>query len=282
MPVAGEPMIRRIVAWLAGHGVRDLVLNLHHLPETLTAVLGDGSDLAVRVRYSWEQPEVLGSGGGPRLALPIVGADPFFIINGDTLTDVDLGAMSATHVRSDARVTLALVPNREFMRYGGVIVDADDRVTGFARRGPDSEGTWHFIGVQVAQASVFAPLPEGRAMSSIGGVYNELIRAQPGSVRAFRCDAAFWDVGTAADYWRTSQAFSTSGVDVGRRTRIDESARVTSSVLWDDVEVEPAAIVDTCIVTDGVRVPAGAEYRQSILFRPDDGREGPDVLPLGL
>src|SRR5207249_8272165 len=114
IPVAGEPMVRRIVAWLTAHGVDDLVLNLHHRPETITAVMGDGGDLGARVRYSWEQPVVLGSGGGPRQALPILGADPFFIVNGDTITDVDLEALADAHGRTGALVTLALVPNREF------------------------------------------------------------------------------------------------------------------------------------------------------------------------
>src|SRR5579871_4165670 len=101
LPVAGEPLICRIARWLSGHAVNDLVLNLHHLPHTLTAIVGDGADLGVRVRYSWEQPAVLGSAGGPRRALPIVGADPFFIVNGDTLTDVDLQAVAAAHQASD-------------------------------------------------------------------------------------------------------------------------------------------------------------------------------------
>ena len=70
IPVAGEPMIRRIIRWLTSRGVTDLVLNLHHLPHTLTALVGDGSDLGLRVRYSWESPQVLGSAGGPRHALP--------------------------------------------------------------------------------------------------------------------------------------------------------------------------------------------------------------------
>ena len=56
---------------------------------------------------------MLGSAGGPRLALPIIGADTFFIVNGDTLTDVDLDALAAAHAASGALVTLALVPNRE-------------------------------------------------------------------------------------------------------------------------------------------------------------------------
>ena len=64
LPVAGEALVRRILGWLAASGVTDVVLNLHHRPETVCAVVGDGSDLGVRVRYSWENP-VLGSGGRP-------------------------------------------------------------------------------------------------------------------------------------------------------------------------------------------------------------------------
>src|SRR5216110_994000 len=110
-------MIRRILRRLVAHGVADLVLNLHHRPETLTAVVGDGRDLGARVRYSWEVPRVLGSAGGPRLAGPIVGVDTFLIVNGDTLTDVDLARLAEAHAATGALVTLALVPNREFLRY---------------------------------------------------------------------------------------------------------------------------------------------------------------------
>ena len=99
------------------------------------AVLGDGSDLGARVRYSWEQPTVLGSAGGPRHALAILGADTFFIVNGDTLTDVDLARLAAAHAASNALVTLALVPNRAPLRYGGATMADDAAVTGFVRAG---------------------------------------------------------------------------------------------------------------------------------------------------
>ena len=89
LPVAGEPLVRRILRWLAAAGVKRPVLNLHHLPETVTALVGDGADLGPSVRYSWEIP-MLGSAGGPRRALPLLDADRFLIVNGDTLTDVDL------------------------------------------------------------------------------------------------------------------------------------------------------------------------------------------------
>jgi mannose-1-phosphate guanylyltransferase len=279
IPVAGDPIIRRIVTWLASHGITDLVLNLHHRPDTIAAVVGDGTDLGVHVRYSWEQPAVLGSGGGPRLAMPIVGTDVFLIVNGDTLTDVDVSALARAHERSAALVTLALVPNREFDRYGGVTVDDDGRVVGFVRRGPGAEGSYHFIGVQVANAEAFAGVRVGDAASSIGGVYDALIAARPGSVRGFVCDAAFWDVGTVTDYWRTSWAFADSGLDPTREKRvmcgqtptIDGSARVTSSILWDNVEIGPEAMIDECILTDGVRIPASAVYRHVAIVRAAAG-----------
>jgi NDP-sugar pyrophosphorylase family protein len=269
MPVAGEPLIRRIIVWLAAHDVTDIVVNLHHRPETLSAILGEGRDLNVRVRYSWEQPRVLGSAGGPRQALPLIDADTFIIVNGDTLTDVDVRAVIASHQQSQARVTLALVPNREYLRYGGVHVDDAGAVTGFSPPGDASKGSSHFIGVQIVERSVFAALPAGEPMNTIGGVYDGLIRDQPGSVRAFRCDAAFWDVGTAGDYLRTSQAFAAGRPSVGRDAHVDASATIDGSVLWDDVEIGARASVRDCVVTDRVRVPPGARYSRAILIERD-------------
>ena len=282
IPVAGDPMIRRIIRWLVSWGATELVLNLHHRPETLAAVVGDGQDLGARVRYSWEPRQVLGSAGGPRLALPLLEAETFLIINGDTLTDLDLGALVAAHVESRARVTLALVPNHEFDRYGGVALDAADRVTGFVARGAGAEGSWHYVGVQVAHASVFAPLEPNLPARTIGGVYDALIAAEPGAVRGFRCGTEFWDLGTVSDYWRTSAAFmrkeSRTGSPAGRGVRIDPSARVDDSILWDDVEVGAGAVVEKCIVTDGVAIPAGAAYHGAVLVAAEGGAVEASVL----
>src|SRR6476661_5084153 len=71
VPVNGDTLARRAVRWLVSHGVTDLVLNLHHRPETITRSVGDGSDMGATVRYSWEEP-LLGSAGGPRHALPLL------------------------------------------------------------------------------------------------------------------------------------------------------------------------------------------------------------------
>jgi NDP-sugar pyrophosphorylase family protein len=228
------------------------------------------------VRYSWEQPAVLGTAGGPRRALPLLGGGTFLIVNGDTLTDVDVPALVASHQASDALVTLALVPNDRPEKYGGVVVDAQSRVTGFARASLRAArfgeaSTYHFVGVQAAEPSAFEGVPDNTPVNSIGDVYDRLIAKRPGAVRGFVTRAAFWDVGTIADYWNTSAALGTPA-QPGTNARIDPTARVETSILWDDVEIGARAVVEECIVTDGAIVPEGAHYRRAVL------RGGPELI----
>ncbi len=276
IPVAGQPLARRIIAWLCRGGVCHVTVNLHHLPHTLTAVLGDGADLGARIRYSWEQPVILGSAGGPRQALDIVGASPFWLINGDTLTDVDLVAMAKAHESSGALVTLALVPNTEFHRYGGVRVAADGTVLGFVARGPAASGSFHMVGVQLASATVFEGIPRGTVASSIGGVYDQLIARRPGSIRAFVSDARYLDIGTVSDYWTTSRRLAAERTpensdDWDPSARVAPSARVTRSILWPRADVGEQAELDECIVTDDAVVKAGARHRRMVLLQDATG-----------
>ena len=96
VPLGDRTLIERVLGWLASHDVTRLVVNLHHEADSITAIVGDGRHLGVEVRYSWEQP-LLGSAGGPRHALPLLDAETFLIVNGDTLCDVDLTAIVAAH-----------------------------------------------------------------------------------------------------------------------------------------------------------------------------------------
>ena len=266
LPVAGQPLVRRILRQLAAGGVTDVVLNLHHLPASIAGVVGDGADLGLQVRYSWEDP-VLGSAGGPKRAVPLLHppsgrASAFLIVNGDTLTDLNLQTMVDAHHASGARVSMAVVPNTEPDKYGGALVDTGGAITGFVRRG-DPQPSWHVIGIQVAQHDAFASVPPNVPYESVRTLYPALIAAQPGSVRAFRCEAEFFDIGTPADYLATSLLLDRREGGAGRtgaRTSVHASAQVIDSILWDDVTVEAGAHLRECVVTDGVRVPADTSW----------------------
>jgi mannose-1-phosphate guanylyltransferase len=281
LPVAGHPLITRILRSLRRAGVVDAVLNLHHLPQTLTRIVGDGSDLGVRVRYSWENP-VLGSAGGPRQALPLLESSTFLIVNGDTLADVDIPALVAAHTESGALVTMAATANASPEKYGGIVASADGIVTGFAKRG-STQPSYHFVGVQVAEAEAFAALAMGAPCESVGAVYPALMSQRPGVVRAHICAAEFFDIGTPDDYLRTSLLLSSregTGVAQGAATRVDPTARIEDSILWDDVQVGEGSLVKQCIVTDGAHVPGDTSWI-GVTLRRADGDLAPGERRIG-
>ena len=254
LPIGDLAIIQRILRWLAEHGVADAVLNLHHLPHTITRIVGDGAAEQVRVRYSWEMP-VLGSAGGPRHALPLLATPTFLIVNGDTLTNVDVGCLVDAHHGSGALVTMAVIPNAEPAKYGGVVVDNLGTVTGFTRAG-STEPSFHFIGVQVVEGAAFVSLPDNMPAESVKDVYPALIAVRPGSIRAFITDAEFFDIGTPRDYFDTCMRFRAKE-PAGSRLR-SPGPRVEDAIVWDDVQIDPQAQLRRCIVTDGVRVPSGS------------------------
>ena len=268
LPIGDRAIVQRILRWLGGYGVTDAVLNLHHLPHTITRIVGDGAAEGVRVRYSWEMP-VLGSAGGPRRALPILGAPTFFIVNGDTLTNVDVAAVLDAHTKSGAFVTMAVVPNIEPAKYGGVLVEGDGLVRGFTRAG-SHEPSFHFIGVQVAQTDAFASLPDNIPTESVRDLYRSLISARPGSIRAFISNADFFDIGTPRDYFDTCMQFRTREPNEPTGSGIpDPGSRIHDCIVWDDVHIDPEARLHRCILTDGVRVPAAASWENMTIRRAD-------------
>ncbi len=269
VPVGGVPLICRHLTRLAARGVRDVVVNLHHRPDTITAVVGDGAAWGCRVRYSWERV-LLGSAGGPRRALPLLD-DRFFLVNGDTLCDVDLRALFDAHLARNARVTLAVTPNPAPQRYGGVLTDTDGWVRGFARAG-DPRNPAHFVGVQIVDAAVFETLRDGDPAASIGGLYDTLL-AHAGQVAVHHVVGHFRDIGTTADYLETTREVAADEgrptVFVGLRSVVHPSARLERSVLWDDVTVGAGCIVTDCILADGVHLAEGTTLdRQAVILMP--------------
>jgi NDP-sugar pyrophosphorylase family protein len=281
LPVAGQPLIRRILTELRDADVTDAVVNLHHLPHTIAGAIGDGTDLGLRVRYSWEHP-ILGSAGGPRLALPLLGGATFLIANGDTLTDADIPTLVAAHRRSGALVTLAVTVNPDPQKYGGLVAGSDGAVTGFTTSG-SGEKSWHFIGLQVVQSKAFASLPIGTPCESVSSLYPSLIAAQPGSVRVHVSTAEFLDIGAPDDYFRTSMLLARreGGVTLrGLRARIDPTARIDESILWDDVDVGARATLRRCVVTDGTRVPSDTSW-SGVSLRTAVGELAPGERQVG-
>ena len=261
LPVAGQPLISRILRWLVQSGTQRVVLNLHHRPDSITSIVGDGSRFGLGVRYSWET-EVLGSAGGPARAISLLESDRFLIVNGDTLTDVDLNALAAQHIDTNALVTMAVVDGDP--RYNGVIADDAGIVRGFGKQ----PGAYHFIGVQMVNASVFAGVSPDAKSETVHGIYPALIETRPGAVRIFHTAKEFHDIGSPQDYLRTAAKFAASEgrpLDRGRDAAIAADAVLSNTILWDRVSIGAGARLDNCVVADDVRVPDGAVHENCSL-----------------
>ncbi len=269
VPVAGVPLITRILRWLVSQGVTSTVLNLHHRPETITRQVGHGG-AGLRVRYSWEST-LLGTAGGARHALDLLG-ECFYIVNGDTLTEIDLGELLDAHTQAKAAVTLAVCDNPNPSRYAGVAVDDTGRVTGFTSTGQPAE---HFPGVQVVHASAFESLEDGRPAATIGELYDTLVRIDPGSVSAHRVNTTFYDVGTPTDYHSTCLAIASlekcSMIPRGSGSRVHPTAVLRGTIVWDDVSIEAECRLTDCIVADGVHLRRGTHFERQMIVATTNG-----------
>lgn len=266
LPVAGEALVCRILRWLRTSGVTRVVLNLHHRADSITRTVGDGSPLGLNVRYSWESP-LMGSAGGPARALPLLEADRFLIVNGDTLADVDLRALATHHLDTNALVTLAVVKGDP--RYNGV-VSAHGIVSAFDKA-PDAG---HFIGIQAVNASVFAGVSPDIPSETVKALYPSLIERHPQSVRVFKTGAEFFDIGTPADYLETVTTLAereNKPIDRGLNCEVAADAQLERTILWDNVTIEPGVTLSNCIVTDGVRVPSGARHDRCSIVMTERG-----------
>jgi mannose-1-phosphate guanylyltransferase len=279
LPVAGEALIRRQVRWLAAAGVTRVVVNLHHRPSTITAVLGHGDDLGVSVRYSWEST-VLGSAGGPARALDLLDRDHFFIVNGDMLTSLDLRALAAAHEAARPLVTLAACRHVP-AGYNALLTDAGGRWRGVRPAGSpatdDALAAVHFVGIQVAARACFAGVSPEVASESVRAWYPQLAAADPDSVRVWTSDASFRDVQTPADYLETATAVAAAEgrpLDRGAGGRVSGSARLEGTVCWDEVEIGDGVDLVDCVVGDGARVPAGLRARRASLVPVTAGVAG--------
>jgi mannose-1-phosphate guanylyltransferase len=266
LPVAGQSLVRRILRSLAAAGVTRVVLNLHHRADTITREVGDGSSLGLAVRYSWE-PEILGSAGGPARALPLLDADRFLIVNGDTLAGVDLRELADRHVDTNALVTMAVVDGDP--KYNGILADDAGIVRGFGRE----PGAFHFIGVQATNAAAFAGVSPDTRSETVHGMYPQLIATRPASIRVLRTTAEFFDIGTPRDYLATAirlAARENVPLDRGTGSSVAPDAHLDETILWNGVTIGAGASLARCVVTDGVHVPAGARHVECSLVMRDN------------
>ncbi len=287
-----RPFIAFMLEWLRAHGIDDVIMSCGFLAEGMRSVLGDGSQLGIRLRFV-EEPEPRGTAGALKLAEPMLD-ESFLMLNGDVLTDIDLSAQIAQHRATGARATLALVEVPDPSAYGLVILAQDRSVADFIEK-PRSDISGEKLisaGAYVLQRDILELVPPDRNVSIEREVWPLLVG---NGLYGYPAEGYWLDIGTPARYLQgtfdiiegnvetaVSERLGSDwlAVDDGaevhgrvippavleRGVRVAEGAHVGSLVvLAEDVSIGAGATVERAVVLQGAEIGAGCELRDCII-----------------
>jgi len=274
LPVLGKPLVGYTAEYLAGFGITDLVVNLHHQPDSVRRSLGDGSQFGVTLEYVHE-PVILGTSGALDNARALLEDDTFVVVNGKLITDLDLKAALQEHRARKALATLVLRPNPKFERFS--FVELQDglvkRFAGMPARDswPTGEAPLMFTGIHIIEPRIFEYIPRGVFSDSVINVYPQAI-ARGERILGHVAEGMWYELSTMQRYLDISLALlrqSGSDVYAGQNSSIDSKANVRESILWDGVRVEPGASVRRSVLGDGVRIRAGESIEDAVIVRTE-------------
>jgi mannose-1-phosphate guanylyltransferase len=294
VPLAGRPLIGWAVESLLAAGIRDFIINLHHLPEPIERYLHERYDGIAHFEFSYE-PEILGTGGGVRKVRALLESNPeFFLVNGDTIQFPPYDALRAARNECDALAALTLRHPPQGDRFTPVYFD-DDRITGFGR------GTGQalmFSGTHLISSRIFDYLPNKDFSGIVDEVYQPLIDTGRERIAGAVDDSLWFDIGTPQRYMSASRTLldvmMRGQLSVPRDTHIADDSLVhetaivtgtmtrsiagersviegtlTDTVVWDDCRIARGVSLDNCIVANAVEIAVPIELRNVLICRDD-------------
>ncbi len=287
LPMGGVTMLQRVVEHLGGLGVEEVVLSLGYQPEAFLREFPDGEVAGVPVRYAVE-PEPLDTGGAIAFAAREAGIDATFLaLNGDVLTDLDVGALWRYHQQAGGAATIALTEVDDPSRYGVVPLAADGRVEAFIEKPAPGTAPTHWInaGTYVLEPEVIDLVPVGARMSIEREIFPSLV--EQGRLFGVQA-AAYWiDAGTPEAYLQAhldllDGLLGSFEPAIHESARIDAGAMVKRSIIGPGVTVASGARVVDSVIMAGARVSAGASLHRSIVGARSVIGEGCELTDLSV
>ena len=190
--IDGQPFAVRQLQLLSAHGLTDIVFLVGHLGDMIRDTVGDGSRWGVRVRYVFDGPRLLGTGGGVRQALPKLG-DAFFVMYGDSYLECDYAAVERAFAQSGKAGLMTVYRNDNQFDRSNVRLD-DGRIAEYDKRNPTADMHHIDYGLGIFRASAFADREVGDAFD-LADVYRDLL--VKGDLAGFEVPDRFYEIGSA-------------------------------------------------------------------------------------
>jgi mannose-1-phosphate guanylyltransferase len=275
VPIMGVPFLARTLERLHQAGIRDVILPAGYLPEAITEYFGDGSALGMKITYVIEETPLGTAGALKNVEEHITG--PFFVLNGDVLTSLNLRAMMSEHEKKGGIGLLHLIRVDDPSSFGCVVHDAGGRISAFVEKPPRETAPTNEInaGTYLFEREILDMIPAGRNVSIERETFPAVIASGKG-LYAYTTDDYWMDIGRPEQYLAAHNDIlagrmpmliepGASGEGAAVLSRVK---RVTLPVHVDaDVLVDPSAEIGPNVVLGaGVRVGARARVRDSVLW----------------
>jgi mannose-1-phosphate guanylyltransferase len=268
LSIANQPHLERQLAWLASHGVDEVVLSMGYLPDAFHRhftsdqsghdVFGD-----VVLRYVVEK-EPLGTAGAIRFAAEGI-EERIIVCNGDVLTSRDLDAMVQFHDRQGAEVTISLTQVDDPSAFGVVPTNADGGVIAFVEKPAPGKApsNWINAGTYVIEPAFLRRIPPRLNVSVERETFPRML-ARPGLLYGYQSDAYWLDIGTPEKYLEAHADALAGKLSIPPAS----GAREVEPGVWvqGDATIEPGARVERpVLIGDGASIETGARVRASVL-----------------
>jgi mannose-1-phosphate guanylyltransferase/mannose-1-phosphate guanylyltransferase/phosphomannomutase len=276
VPVLDRPVMEHILDLLDRHGIERTIANLHYFPEMIQEHFGE------RISYRYE-PELLGTAGGVRACAEFFGAEPFLVISGDALTDIDLTALAARHRETGGIATLAVKKVADTREFGVVLHDRAGRITGFQEKPRPEEALSDLgnCGIYVFDPRIFDYFPERPFVDWAKDVFPALLEHDvPFHIHEVR---EYWnDVGSLSelrqgtfDALRGELRLGIEGEEIGPGVIVAgegsplRADTETEGPVWIGHDVSIGAdvrLMGPLVLGDGAKIGDRAQLRGSIVF----------------
>jgi mannose-1-phosphate guanylyltransferase len=275
VPVLDRPVMEHIVDLIDRHSFDGVIANLHYFPETIREYFGE------RISYRFEE-QLLGTAGGVRACAEFFGDEPFLVISGDALTDIDLTAFAARHREAGGIATLAVKQVPDTREYGVVLHDRAGRITGFQEKPQPDEALSDLgnCGIYMFDPSIFDYFPDRPFVDWAKDVFPALLENDvPFHIHEVR---EYWnDVGSLGELRQgTFDALNGElrlemegsevqpGVTVAGPSPLRQDTDVEGSMwIGHDVQIGTGVrLMGPIVLGDGARIGDGAQLRESIVF----------------
>lgn len=269
-PILNRPLLLILLDMLRQAGCTRMVVNGHHLCSQVKQATAGRENL-----FYQHEPDILGTGGSLRQAIPHLSDEPVLVMNGDIFHNIDLAALYSYHIQSGNRITMAM---HDYPRFNTVAVKGGFVETFHSDSHRNKPANLAFTGIHIVDPSIIRLIPE-RQFFHIIDLYEELI-SQGEKIGCHRVDGAFWqDIGTPEDYLELHAMLLSGAIRqpmpipiprtpwlVSKKARVGNNIHLAGWGCIGNANIGANARLRNCVVWDGAVVPAEERLENAIVY----------------